>query len=312
MSYQHVPVMLEEVLNYLDCRPGQTVIDGTLGGAGHAAAILAKILPGGVLIGIDQDHDAISNARQALNAYQRHLRLFHGNFARLSEFLSQLNVDAVDGILLDLGISWHHLSTSGRGFSFNRDEPLDMRMNIESKITAAAIVNEAPEEELRRIFSVYGEERWARRIARRIVASRKSRAITSSGRLAEIICDAVPKKSSPGRKIHPATRVFMALRIVVNREIEVLEFFMENFIDFLKPAGRLCAISFHSLEDRIVKKHMKRLASDCNCPPGIPACVCETRKRVRLLTRRVVRPAAAEISQNPMARSARLRACQKL
>lgn len=312
MSYQHIPVMLKEVLLYLDCKPGETVVDGTLGGAGHAEAILRKIMPTGLLIGIDQDKDAVTHARGVLKAPRRNIRLFHGNFVHLPDYLSQLNINAVDGILLDLGLSWHHLSASGRGFSFNRDEPLDMRMNPDMGTTAEAIVNDSQEEALRNLFATYGEERWARRIAHRVVDARKKSRITTSGRLAEIICEAVPKKSARRRNIHPATRVFMALRIVVNRELEVLGDFMKNAADLLKPAGRLCVLSFHSLEDRIVKKEMKRLATECVCPPDFPQCVCGTAKTVRLLTPRVVKPAAEEISRNPMARSSRLRACIKL
>ena len=312
MPYQHISVMTAEVLQHLDCRPGEIMVDGTLGGAGHAAAILTKILPDGLLIGIDQDLDAISHAREALMAHRRNVRLFHGNFVRLPEFLSQMSIEAVDGILLDLGLSWHHLSASGRGFSFNRDEPLDMRMDITSDATAEAIVNDTREEELRNIFTTYGEERWARRIARNIVACRKNRRITSSRELAEIVCRAVPGKSLHGQKIHPATRVFMALRIVVNRELEVLESFLQNIDGLLRTGGRLCVLSFHSLEDRIVKGHMKLLATGCVCPPDFPTCNCNRKQMFRLLTRRVVKPAAAEIERNPMARSTRLRACVKL
>ncbi len=244
----HVPVMLKEVLVYLDCKPGNIYVDGKLGGAGHARAILETILPRGILIGIDQDVDAINNATQVLAPYSQNIHLFHGNFINLPVFLSQSGITAVDGILLDLGMSLDQLKSSGRGFSFNRDEPLDMRMNSESGPTAEDIINKMEEKSLREIFYLYGEERWARQIARKIVTVRKVQKITSSQQLAQIVRAAVPKKSLFTQRIHPATRVFMALRIVVNREIERLELFLENFTNFLKPKGRLCVLSFHSLE----------------------------------------------------------------
>lgn len=308
----HVPVMLKEVLYYLDCKPGKIYVDGTIGGAGHAKAILEKILPRGILIGIDQDIDAIDNATQVLRPHEQNIRLFHGNFIHLPVFLSQSKITAVDGILLDLGMSLDQLKSSGRGFSFNRDEPLDMRMNSGSGPTAADIINEMEEKSLREIFYSYGEERRARQIARKIVIVRKDRKITSSRQLAQIVCAAIPKRSLTAQRIHPATRVFMALRIVVNRELERLELFLKNFTDFLKPKGRFCVLSFHSLEDRMVKKRIKLLETECVCPSDFPKCICEKKRIVRSLTPRVIRPTKDEIATNPLARSTRLRACEKL
>jgi 16S rRNA (cytosine1402-N4)-methyltransferase len=308
----HVPVMLKEVLDYLGCKPGKIYVDGTLGGAGHAKAILETILPRGILVGIDQDVDAIKNATQVLAPYSQNIRLFHGNFINLPSFLSQSGITAVDGILLDLGMSLDQLKSSGRGFSFNRDEPLDMRMNSGSGLTAEDIINKMEEKSLREIFNLYGEERWARQIARKIATVRKVKTITSSQQLAQIVRAAVPKKSLSAQRIHPATRVFMALRIVVNREIERLELFLENFADFLKPKGRLCVLSFHSLEDRMVKKRFKALEAECVCPSEFPQCICEKKRIVRSLTPKVIRPTKDEIAANPMARSTRLRACEKL
>jgi 16S rRNA (cytosine1402-N4)-methyltransferase len=304
--------MLPEVLYYLNCGPGEIYVDCTLGGSGHARAICSKIIPGGVFIGIDQDIDAIRNAKSVLKPFNLTIHLFHDNFVYLSEFLQQLKIDAVDGILLDLGISLHQLESSGRGFSFNKDEPLDMRMNAESSTKAEDLINSMEEKSLRKIFYKYGEERWAGQIAKRIVKQRRRKAIKSSRELAQIVRDAVPKKVSFNQKIHPATRTFMALRIAVNRELEMLELFMENVDDLLNPKGRLCVLSFHSLEDRIVKHRIKALGKGCICPPGLPECVCNKKPMVRILTKKVVRPAENEIAVNPMARSAKLRALEKI
>lgn len=310
MSYRHIPVMLSEIIYYLNCKPGKIYVDCTLGGSGHAKAICEKIVPGGLLIGIDQDKDAIRNAKKVLKPYWSNIRLFHDNFINLSAILSQLNIAAVDGILLDLGISLHQLESSGRGFSFKKDEPLDMRMNTESSIKAEDLINRAEEKNLVRIFKEYGEERWARRIARRIVESRRDKRIGSSKELAQIVCRAVPKRAA--QRIHPATRVFMALRIAVNKELERLDLFMKNAADFLNPKGRLCVLSFHSLEDRIVKHRIKALEKGCICPPDFPECVCSKKRIVSALTRKVLRPTEEEIAINPMARSAKLRAIEKI
>ena len=312
MTYQHIPAMPNEVVNFLNCQPGETFVDCTLGGSGHARAICKKISPDGLLIGIDQDRDAITNAKRVLQPFASHIRLFHGNFIRLPEFLAELNIAAVDGILLDLGVSQHHFENSGRGFSFQKDEPLDMRMNIKNGKTAAHYVNQLAESELLRIFKDFGEERWAKKIAREIIRIRKDEPIRTSKQLAGIISRVIPQKAAREQKIHPATRVFMALRIAVNKELEVLERFMAQITDFLSPGGRLCVLAFHSLEDRIVKRHLKVLEKGCNCPPALPMCACGKKPVVRLLTRRVVRPTAEEIAANPMARSTRLRAAQKL
>jgi 16S rRNA (cytosine1402-N4)-methyltransferase len=229
----------------------------------------------------------------------------------LPSFLSQLGIDAVDGILIDIGLSLHQIEASGRGFSFNRDEPLDMRMDIRSTVTAADLVASLSERELAQLFSRYGEERWAAPIARHLVRQRQRRPVTTSGQLARLVAQAVPT-AGRDRKIHPATRVFMALRIAVNRELEVLDRFLETAVDMLKPGGRLCVLAFHSLEDRIVKRRFRSLERPCTCPPSFPRCVCGRQAVVRLLTRKVIRPSASEVGQNPMARSTRLRGVEKL
>ena len=312
MPFKHFPVMLDEVVHYMNCEPGKVYVDCTLGGSGHAKAILANILPDGKLIGIDQDMDAVHHAENVLTAYSPNIRIFHGNFIHLPEILSQLNIAAVDGILLDLGLSLHQLESSGRGFSFKRDEPLDMRMNTASDSTAGTLINTMPEKDLRQIFKKYGEERWSGKIARKIVQERQREPIVTTARLAEIVCSAIPKKGKRSRRIHPATRVFMALRIVVNRELERLESFMETVADYLKPGGRLCVISFHSLEDRIVKHRIRELESVCRCPPGLPECACGKKPVMKAVIRKGLRPSEEEIAANPRARSARLRVAEKV
>jgi len=312
VPFKHIPVMLPQALRYLNCIPGKIYVDCTLGGSGHAGAICKKITPKGIFIGIDQDIDAVRNAKKVLKPFNLIIHLFHDNFIYLPELLQQLKIDAVDGILLDLGISLHQLESSGRGFSFNKDEPLDMRMNLKSRTTAEDLINSMDEKNLKKIFYKFGEERRAGQIAKRIVTQRQRKAIRSSRELAQIVRDTVPKKVSFKQKIHPATRTFMALRIAVNRELEMLDVFMENVADLLNPKGRLCVLSFHSLEDRIVKHRMNALGKGCICPPGLPKCACNKKSSVRILTKKVVRPTQDEVANNPMARSAKLRAVEKL
>ena len=304
--------MVSEVLHYLNCKPGKVYVDGTLGGSGHAGAICRKIAPDGVFVGIDQDIDAVKNAKNVLRSFNVTVHLFHGNFIYLHEFLQQLKIEAVDGILLDLGISLHQIESSGRGFSFKKDEPLDMRMNTTTAITAENLINKMDVKELKRLFLEYGEERLAGKIAKKIISVRKQGAIRSTSQLARIVCDAVGNSALSHRRIHPATRVFMALRIAVNRELEMLHGFMESVSDLLNPKARLCVISFHSLEDRIVKRRFKTLEKGCICPPDFPKCVCGKKSTFRLLTKKVVRPSKDEIEKNPMARSAKLRVAEKI
>ena len=304
--------MLEEVVFYLNCRPGRVYADCTLGGCGHAGAICKKIIPDGLFIGIDQDIDAVTNAKKILQDYSLKIHLFHGNYIHLPDFLKNLNIAAVDGLLLDLGLSLHQLEKGGRGFSFKKDEPLDMRMDIRESQTAENLINELTPTDLQRLFREYGEERWAKRIAKNIINVRRRNRIRSSKELAQIVVDSIPGSAASKQKIHPATRVFMALRIAVNRELERLKIFMERAADYLNPGGRLCVLSFHSLEDRIVKQHLKALEKGCACSPQLPQCVCGQKPRIRILTKKVVRPTSEEIDANPMARSTRLRAAEKL
>jgi len=304
--------MPNEVRTYLNCKPGRIYVDGTLGGAGHARAICAAIEPDGLLIGIDQDRAAIENAQVVLAPYATNVRLFCDNFINLPAILAQLKIAAVDGVLLDLGLSLYQIEASGRGFSFNRDEPLDMRMNINADITAEKIVNKADARRLTEIFKTYGEERWAKPIARNIVVARKEVPLTTSKMLADIVLRTIPRHLRRRQRIHPATRVFQALRIAVNKELDVLTGFMQLVVDCLNPGGRLCVLAFHSLEDRIVKQNFKTLARGCTCPPDFPRCVCNHQPTVRILTKKPLRPSTAEVDQNPMARSTRMRVFEKL
>ncbi|MCP4748956.1 MAG: 16S rRNA (cytosine(1402)-N(4))-methyltransferase RsmH [Desulfobacteraceae bacterium] len=312
VTYRHESAMLEEALECLACRPGGIFVDGTLGGAGHARTICEKILPGGLFIGIDQDADAIANASERLGSFAENIRLFHGNFDRLPEYLAQLKIDSVHGILLDLGMSQYQLESSGRGFSFQKDEPLDMRMDIRVKTRADDLLNTFKEDQLARIFKDYGEERWAKPIARAVVAQRKRAPIKTSRQLSDLIIKTVRRRPGGRHKIHPATRVFMALRIVVNKELERLKTILPLAVGLLKPGGRLVVLSFHSLEDRLVKQYFKKLATRCICPPGLPICACNHQRQARLITKKAVKPSQDEISRNPMARSTRLRAIEKL
>lgn len=311
MRYRHISVMVKEVIDYLDCSPGRTYVDGTLGGGGHAQAILRAISPDGFLIGVDQDPVAVTFAREALHQYQPNVRIFHANFAQLPEILSRLHTGGVDGILLDLGLSLYQLEMSNRGFSFMREETLDMRMNPEEGEPAEALVNRLSQKELAALIARFGEERWAGPIAKSIVRERRQEPIRTSLHLAEVVKKAIPARYRP-RRIHPATRTFQALRIEVNQELRSLTTFLEGALELLNIGGRLCILSFHSLEDRLVKRHFRALARGCECPRDFPQCVCGKRPQVRILTKRPVRPDPAEVMANPMSRSAKLRAVERI
>ena len=312
MASPHLPVLLTEALANLQLQRGKIYVDGTLGGAGHAREIARRILPGGVLIAIDHDPEAIARGRRLQGQFKSGIHLFQGSFHQLPQFLDQLQLSAVDGILLDLGVSRHQLLDSGRGFSFNLDEPLDMRMDPRSQPTAAQLVNRLEYRELRKILSAYGEEPQAGKVARAIVAARQSAPITTSGRLAAIVVDALGTRPARGKRIHPATRSFMALRIAVNRELEILSEVMGRVDNWLNPGGRLCVIAFHSLEDRIVKHGIRKLAQGCRCPKELPQCVCDPRPRLKVVSKKAIFPSEAEIRANPLARSARLRVAEKI
>jgi 16S rRNA (cytosine1402-N4)-methyltransferase len=301
--------MPAEVVAALAPAPGHTVADCTLGGAGHARLLLERICPGGLLVGLDQDPEAVANAREVLAPWASQMHLFARNFVELPEILTELGISRLDGMLADLGLSLHHLEASGRGFSFQRDEPLDMRMDPRGGATAADLIRDLSADELSRLFYEFGEERRARAIARRIVAARRQAPITTSGQLAHLVGGG---NRPAAARLHPATRVFMALRIAVNRELEALEKFLAAAPGLLRPGGRLCVLAFHSLEDRIVKHQFRRLARPCRCPPRAPRCTCGAVPLVRVLTPKPLRPTPAEVAANPLARSTRLRAIERL
>ena len=309
-AFHHLSVLPEEVIRFLEPTDGKTYLDGTLGGGGHTSLILENA-PGSQVIGIDRDQSALSAAAARLAAYGDRVRLVHGDFAGVANHVRALGVEALDGFILDLGVSSHQLDTRERGFSFQQDAPLDMRMDISNGETAADLVNGLSEQELERIIGEYGEERWARRIASFIVRERTESPITTTFRLVDIIKGAVPKAKWDER-IHPATRTFQALRIAVNTELDSLERGMRAALDLLKPGGRGVIISFHSLEDRIVKHIFREYAEGCTCPRQLPVCVCGKQPRVKILTGRPVTATQEETDSNPRARSAKLRAVVKL
>lgn len=307
----HKPVLLDEVIQYLRCAPGKSFVDGTVGGGGHARAILENTAPDGWLIGIDWDEDALVRARSNLKPYEERLVLVWDNFARVGSILSRLNIQAVDGILLDLGLSSFQVDTAERGFSFSLPGPLDMRMDTREKTTAAHLVNTLSEEELADLIYRFGEERWSRRIARNIVRARAEAPIASTEHLAELVRYAIPA-GKRSRQRHPATRTFQALRLAVNRELDHLQSFLQGALDLLRPGGRLAIISFHSLEDRMVKHTFSNWARSCHCPTDLPVCSCEERSLVRSVNKKPVVPGAEEIKANPRSRSSRLRVAEKI
>lgn len=308
MEFHHTPVMLEEVLQYLDPKPGGIYADGTLGGGGHSLEILKRISPGGRLIGIDRDPAAIKAAQERLKDWAGSFTAVHGNYSDIREILDDLGVEHLDGMIMDLGVSSYQLDEKERGFTYNEDVRLDMRMDTTQDFSAYDVINGYTAEDLARIFWQYGEERWSKRIAEFIV---KNRPIDTTGRLVEVIKAAVPasaRRTGP----HPARRVFQAIRIEVNSELEHLKVAVDKAVSALKPGGRLCIITFHSLEDRIVKTEFQRLSNPCTCPPKSPVCLCGETPQVEILTRKPVLPTAEEIDSNPRSRSAKLRACRKL
>lgn len=308
-DYGHKPVLLEECLTALDIKPEGTYLDGTLGRAGHSQEILRR-LKGGRLIGIDRDMTAIEAARERLAAFGDRVTLVHGNFCDLGEILADLGVDKVDGMLFDLGVSSPQLDEAQRGFSYMHDAPLDMRMDTSAALDARQVVNTWSGEELRRILWEYGEERYAPQIARAIVRRREEKPIETTGELVEVIRSAMPA-SALREKQHPAKRSFQAIRIAVNGELEALAPMLRAATEGLRPGGRLAVITFHSLEDRIVKQTMRELATGCICPPEFPVCVCGRKPKLTLVTRKPIVSGLAELEENPRARSAKLRVAER-
>ena len=309
-EFRHISVLAEEVLQYLAPVAEGTYLDGTLGGGGHAALILEALGDKGRLIGFDRDSSAIAAASGVLARFGNRFIPVNRNFAEMESALAALGVPGIDGFLLDLGVSSHQLDEQDRGFSFQKDAPLDMRMDRSSR-SAADLVNTLSHGELARIIREYGEDRWAGRIAAFICTARESGPIETTLQLADIVKAAIPRKAWEER-IHPATRTFQGLRIAVNEELTSLETGLESAVRMLKPGGRGVVISFHSLEDRIVKQMFRRLAAGCTCPKDFPVCVCSSRPQVKVLTTKPVMAKEDELAVNPRSRSAKLRAVEKL
>jgi 16S rRNA (cytosine1402-N4)-methyltransferase len=307
---EHFPVLFHEAVDLLAPKAGGLYVDGTLGAGGHAAEILKRSAPDGVLIGMDQDADAVERCSKSLALYGDRVIIRQANYRDLPEVLSELGYTAVDGVLLDLGMSWFHLKDPDRGFSFMLDGPLDMRMDMSRRQTAADLVNTLPREDLVKIIREYGEDHRAGAIARAIEKARVRGLITSTVQLAEIVSSVFPPY--PPRRIHPATLTFQALRIAVNDELGALREGVSGILPLLKPGGRFAVITFHSLEDRIVKQAFVKEAKGCVCPPRLPVCACGRKPVIKILTPRPVVPGEEEVRQNPASRSAKLRVAEKL
>ena len=308
-DFHHVSVLLDECLEGLDIKPDGIYVDGTLGGAGHSSQIAARLTTGR-LIGIDRDPVALKAAGKRLEPWADRVTLVHSNFCEIAQVLKDLDIDGVDGILLDLGVSSPQLDEVSRGFSYMADAPLDMRMNSEDVLTAYDVVNTWSFEELKRILYDYGEERYAPRIASAICSRREEKPIETTLELVDIIRGAMPA-AALREKQHPAKRSFQAIRIAVNDELGSVEKVMKDAVPCLNPGGRLAVITFHSLEDRIVKNAMADAAKGCTCPPSFPVCVCGKKPQVKLITRKPIVSGNEELERNPRARSAKLRVCEK-
>jgi len=311
LEFEHTPVLLNETLEYLDPKPGGVYIDGTLGGAGHSSEIIKRIVPGGKLLGIDQDSNAIDAAKRRLEAYKDNVVIVRDNFRNIKAIALQKGFKEVDGILLDIGVSSHQLDEKERGFSYMHDGPLDMRMDTESSLNASDIVNNSSEQELIRILRDYGEEKWAVRIAKFIAEERKNSRIDTTFKLVDIIQRAIPAAARRDGG-HPAKRTFQALRIAVNDELQVLEEALIDAARLLKPGGRLVVITFHSLEDRIVKKIFNNMEKPCTCPPQLPVCACGKEPLLRVITKKPVTAGEEELKTNTRSKSAKLRAAERV
>jgi 16S rRNA (cytosine1402-N4)-methyltransferase len=311
MNFKHESVLLDECIAELKIKPNGTYIDGTLGGGGHSLQICKRLNKEGTLIGIDQDKNAISKAQEVLKDQLNKVIIIHNNFFNVQDVLQQINIEKIDGALLDLGVSSHQLDEGERGFSYNYDARLDMRMDTLSGFSAHNVINQYTEEELTKILHEYGEERWAKRIAKFIVEERQQKEINTTFELVTIIKKAVPK----GARLdgpHPAKRTFQAIRIEVNGEIKILESTIINIVEKLNVGGRLCVISFHSLEDRIIKNTFRNLQNPCVCPRDFPICMCKKEKLVNVVTRKPILPTLEEVEINRRARSAKLRVIERV
>lgn len=311
MEFQHKSVLLQECIDALNIRPDGIYLDGTLGGAGHSSQIARRLTEGGRLIGVDRDRTALAAAKERLAPYADRVTLVHSNFAEIDAILDSLGIPAVDGMLFDLGVSSPQLDDASRGFSYMADAPLDMRMDKDDVLTAGEVVNTWPQGELRRILYDYGEERYAPQIAAAICRAREKAPVETTLELVDIIRSAMPAQALR-EKQHPAKRSFQAIRIAVNDELGAVSRMMQAAVGRLNPGGRLAVITFHSLEDRIVKSEMQQAARGCTCPPEFPVCVCGKKPLVKLVTRKPIVSGPAELEENPRARSAKLRVTEKL
>ena len=311
MEFRHTPVLLDQCIENLNIRPDGIYVDGTLGGGGHSFHICERLSEQGMLIGIDRDRDALEAAEKRLQEFSCRKYFVQSNYADIRTVLAEKGIEKIDGALLDIGVSSFQLDNAERGFSYMQDAPLDMRMSREDDLTAYDVVNSYDQDELTRIIREYGEERWASRIAAFIVRARAEKPVESTSELVELIKEAIParaRRSGP----HPAKRTFQAIRIEVNDELGELSRAVDEYLDVMNPGGRLCIITFHSLEDRIVKQKLQKRADPCTCPPEFPVCVCGKKADIRKVTRKPIVAEASELDLNPRARSAKLRVCEKI
>ena len=311
IQFSHRPVMLDECMEGLSIRPNGIYVDGTAGGAGHSSAIAARLGESGRLIALDQDETAVAVATERLSAFGDRAQVVRSNFCEVASVMEMLGIEKIDGMLMDLGVSSYQLDTAERGFSYQADAPLDMRMDVRNPLTAKRVVNEYSEDDLRRILFEYGEERFSSRIASNIVRERERGSIETTGELVEIIKRSIPSAQRDGGH-HPAKRSFQALRIEVNAELDVIAPAIRSAVRLLKPGGRIAIITFHSLEDRIVKQTFASLAQGCTCPRDFPVCVCGNKPTLRVITRKPILPSDGELEINPRSRSAKLRVAEKL
>lgn len=311
MTFQHVSVLLNETIEQLDIKENGIYVDGTLGGGGHASEVLSRLGEGGRLIGIDQDGAAIEAAGQRLAPFGDKVTIVRSNYSAMPEVLNQLGIHGVDGILLDLGVSSYQLDTAERGFTYREDVPLDMRMDQRQTKTARDIVNDYSEVELYRIIRDYGEDRFAKNIARHIVAAREKKPIETTGELTDIIRASIPMKVR-AKGGHPSKKTFQAIRIELNHELDVLKDTLDQMIDLLNDHGRICVITFHSLEDRIVKNIFSTNERPCTCPPSFPICVCGKQSKGRVVTRKPILPGEEELAVNSRSKSAKLRVFERI
>ena len=312
MEFKHYSVLLEETIEHLNIRPDGIYVDGTLGGAGHASEVAKRLSEKGRLIGIDQDADAIRAAGERLKPFGDKVTIIRSNYANMKEELHAIGIEHVDGIVLDLGVSSFQLDTPERGFTYrDADAPLDMRMDDRQSLTARDIVNDYSEMDLYRIIRDYGEDKFAKNIAKHIVAARQVKPITTTGELTEIIRESIPMKMQV-KSGHPAKRTFQAIRIELNRELDVLRDSLDGMIDILDDGGRLCIITFHSLEDRIVKAIFRKNENPCTCPSDFPVCVCGKKSKGKVITRKPILPGETEMEENPRSKSAKLRIFERV